>query len=284
MGDNLGGNRQGPDGGQSYDDLTSPKFGGGAAASSARPEPSSTGAGRTDSGMLDLADSDERLPWLESEEDYEEERRASGGTAGFLLGALIALAVLIGAIWWLSNRRDATEQVAEGGVIAAPPGPYKEAPKNPGGKTFAGTGDSSYAVSAGQTRPARLGTGEIPGEPASSPAQAAVTKAAELAAKANPAPKAAPAPTPAPTAAATPAVSGVAVQIGAYSTEALAKAAWDRSSQRYDALSGVRYRIQQGRADIGTVYRLQAMAPDAASASALCTRLKSQGLACQVKN
>jgi len=41
--------------------------------------------------------------------------------------------------------------------------------------------------------------------------------------------------------------------------------------------------VLQGTADIGTVYRLQAVAPDAAAANALCATLKASGVACQVK-
>ncbi|MDR2858363.1 MAG: SPOR domain-containing protein, partial [Novosphingobium sp.] len=49
-------------------------------------------------------------------------------------------------------------------------------------------------------------------------------------------------------------------------------------------LAGLRHRVIEGRADIGTVYRLQAVPGDAAAAQALCARLKAAGLACQVKN
>ena len=58
---------------------------------------------------------------------------------------------------------------------------------------------------------------------------------------------------------------------------------WSRLTQQYSALSGQRYRIVEGKADIGTVFRLQAVPGDAAAAQALCGRLKSAGLACQVK-
>ena len=40
----------------------------------------------------------------------------------------------------------------------------------------------------------------------------------------------------------------------------------------------------EGKADIGTVYRLQAIAADAAAARTLCGQLRSAGLACQVKD
>lgn len=213
-----------------------------------------------ETAQLDLKDADERLPWLESDDDGEDEAESGAGrVVAIVLASLGILALLVGAIWYTSHRTGGTEQVAEGGVIKAPAEPYKEAPENPGGKTFAGTGDSSFAVSEGQTRPARLGRETGAAKPAATPSTAA---AAEPAAP----------------------VSGVGVQIAAYSNEAQAKAGWDRLSQQHEALKGMPHRIQQGTADIGTVYRLQAVTPDAAAAQALCAKLKAAGLACQVKN
>ena len=78
-------------------------------------------------------------------------------------------------------------------------------------------------------------------------------------------------------------MSGVGVQIGAFSTNASAEAAWTKLAQQHSALSGVRHRVLQGSADIGTVYRLQAVPGDAAAANALCGKLKAGGLSCQIK-
>jgi dihydroxyacetone kinase len=39
----------------------------------------------------------------------------------------------------------------------------------------------------------------------------------------------------------------------------------------------------EGQADIGKVYRLQAVADDVAAAKRLCDALQSDGVACQVK-
>lgn len=208
---------------------------------------------------LDLAE-EERLPWLESvddEDDYD------GGDSGrlvvFLIVGLAVLAALVGGIWWASHRGPSEELQADGTVIEAPKTPYKEAPKAPGGKTFAGTGDTSYAVSEGQTRTPKLDQGGEVVKPAVDPAK--------------------------PAAAAAPAPSGVGVQVGAYTSIATAEAGWTRLSQQHGSvLSGVKHRVVEGKADIGTVYRLQALAGDAAGANDLCARLKAAGLACQVKN
>jgi hypothetical protein len=208
---------------------------------------------------LDL-DEEERLPWLESIDDEDDYEGAdSGRLVLFLIAGLVVLAALVGGIWWASHRGANDALQADGTVIEAPRTPYKEAPKNPGGKTFAGTGDTSYAVSEGQTRTAKLAHGKEVVEPA--------------AGSAKPGTPAAPAPT------------GVGVQIGAYTSLPTAEAGWTRLSQQNAAvLSGVKHRVVEGKADIGTVFRLQALAGDAAGANDLCSRLKAAGVACQVKN
>ena len=43
------------------------------------------------------------------------------------------------------------------------------------------------------------------------------------------------------------------------------------------------HRAVEGKADIGTVYRLQAIAADLGAATALCNKLQGEGLKCQVK-
>jgi len=213
--------------------------------------------------QLSLGDEDVRLPWLESDDDEDDYQ--GGGTGqliGLLLMGLLALAVVGGALWWFTQPRG-NELVADGGVIKAPATPYKEKPENPGGKTFDGTGDTSFAVSEGQTRPARLGLETGPAATPAAPAAPAKPDAA--------------APAPGDT-------GGVGVQIAAYSNKPAAEAGWTRLSAQYEALASQRHRIVEGKADIGTVYRLQVVAADAGAANALCRDLKGKGLACQVKN
>lgn len=222
--------------------------------------------------QLTLAEEEERLPWLESPEDDWDEPQdsANGKLAGFVLMGLVALAAIVGGIWWITNRGPDPDLVADGSVIEAPDQPYKEAPQDPGGKTFDGTGDSSFAVSEGQNRPPQLG-GEAGAPVAPAPAPAVV-----------PAQTAAPAA--APTGAPAAASGGVGVQVGAFSSKATAEAGWTKLvGQAGAVLSGVPHRVIAGNADIGTVYRLQAVAPDAASAQALCGKLKAAGISCQVK-
>lgn len=213
-----------------------------------------------ETGRLEFGDDDVRLPWLETDGDDEEEYHSfnAGQLVALLILGVLALAVIGGGIWWAIGRHKVEAVVADGSVIAAPVQPYKERPKDAGGKTFAGTGDTAFAVSEGQTRPARLGD-----------APAAKPVAASPSTTAGPA---------------EPAATGVGVQVAAYSNRAQAEAGWTRLSTQYEALSGLKHRVVEGNADIGTVYRLQVLAGDVAGANALCSKLKAAGLACQVKH
>lgn len=224
---------------------------------------------------LSLANADEPLPWLESD-DYEEEEQGSG-IGRLLLTFLVGLAA-IGAVlyglWYWSNRPD-PELVADGSTIAAPEGPMKERPEDPGGKTFAGTGDVAPGVGEGETREGRLATGSATA-PAAQPERPSATGTTAPRPTIDAAGSRAPQ--------STAATGGVGVQIGAYSSRAAAETGWNVLNRQTDALSGVRYRIVEGQIESGTVYRLQAVPGDSAAASALCARLKGQGIPCQVKN
>lgn len=211
---------------------------------------------------------DERLPWLESDSEGDEPPvYDTGRLVGLGLIMLVALVVLVGGVWFFANRGATSGPAPDGSLIAAPATPYKERPASPGGKTFAGTGDTSYAVGEGR---------EVEGKLAASAPQ---PLAAPLL-SATPTPSAAPVAVPSADAGLP---AGTAVQVGAYSSRADAEAGWQRLTGQTEALSGVSHRIVAGRADIGTVYRLQAAGGDKAGAQALCARLKAAGIACQVK-
>ncbi|RDC59307.1 hypothetical protein HME9302_00494 [Alteripontixanthobacter maritimus] len=221
---------------------------------------------------LELANEDERLPWLESA-DYDEEEPGTdtGKIIAFVLLALVALALLIGGIWWLSNRGSDSDLVAEGGTLAAPEGDYKERPEDRGGREFEGAGDSAPAVGEGQSREGRLAnsntnagsTGESDARPSIDRNQSGErqTPASDNAAS-----------------------GGVGVQVAAYSTPAGAERGWQVLSRQTDVLKGVKYRVVKGEIDRGTVYRLQAVTSSTAAARKLCDALKADGLPCQVKS
>jgi cell division septation protein DedD len=77
---------------------------------------------------------------------------------------------------------------------------------------------------------------------------------------------------------------GVGVQVGAYASREQAEAGWVTLKSQYEPLGGVSHRIVQGQADIGTVYRLQAVPGDGTAARSLCSGMKAAGMSCQVKN
>ncbi|MFN2098619.1 SPOR domain-containing protein [Altererythrobacter sp. MF3-039] len=214
------------------------------------------------SEQLVLTDGDdERLPWLEASDFDDEERGIDGGRlAGFALLLLLLGGSVGAAVWWFTQGEASAELQPEGTVIAAPAGPYKVRPADAGGKTFEGTGDTSFKVGEGQRSEGTLG------------------------ASPEPTPSAAPAdePSPIPSENSEP-PSGPVVQVGAYATRASAQEGWRTLMRQTDKLNGVKHRIVQGTADIGVVYRLQAVPGDLNAARQLCAALKNDGVACQVK-
>lgn len=211
---------------------------------------------------LDLANADS-LPWLESDEDDED---AGGLDAGqimmFAAGLVAVLALVVGAVWWFSNRAAGSDAVADGSVIAAPEGPIKQRPDDPGGKTFAGTGNVAPVVGEGGSRPAVVAEKPMPTPSAvAKPSVSTVPMAVPAAGD----------------------VPGVGVQLAAYGTRARAEQGWTDIGRRTDALAGVKYRVVEGKVDIGTVYRLQAVVGSRAEADRLCGELKADGVDCQVK-
>lgn len=217
--------------------------------------------GSAPADRLALGD-EERLPWLEGADDVDFEEPADGNSRmiGFGVLAVLLLAALVGGIYWITHRGAATA-AADGSLIAASTEPYKVAPKDPGGKTFEGTGDASFKVSEGEKPVANLAGSVAPAPAAPKPA------ASPVAAGAAPAT----------------AGSGVGVQVGAFSTSASAEAAWSKLVAAHGALSGLSHRVVEGKADMATVFRLQAVAGDMAGANALCAKLQAGGLKCQVK-
>ncbi|GAB5348085.1 SPOR domain-containing protein [Alteriqipengyuania sp. 357] len=220
-----------------------------------------------DENDLGLVSDDDALPWLESS-DYEEiESVDAWRVTGFVVLGLVAFALLVGSIWYVVSRNDPGAPQADGSVIEAPEGPYKERPEDPGGKTFEGTGDMAPAVGEGETREGRLAERTATPEPV-----------AEDQAKQDSTDKSEPEPS-------TPAArdNRIAVQVGAYRDKATAEAGWRQLQRQTDALSGVQYRIVKGEADIGTVYRLQALPGNMAAARRLRSALEDDGVASQIK-
>ncbi|MET0179960.1 MAG: SPOR domain-containing protein [Novosphingobium sp.] len=204
-------------------------------------------------GSRQALDEEVRVPWLEPpDEDIGDDDAVDGARIlRFALVPLAALALVGGAVWYAGHRA-ASPGPADGSLVRAEPGPYKVRPDKPGGETFAGTGDSSFAVSEGESRGARLAPVETP--------------PATLAADTTPGPR-----------------TEVGVQLGAFMDAKAAEAGWTAIVQRNPGLGGFSHRVVEGRADIGPVFRLQVVTADVAAATALCASLVERGQGCQVK-
>jgi hypothetical protein len=198
---------------------------------------------------LDLGD---RLPWLE--DDEESERDASTGRMIAALLAVIALLGLAGGgFWYFRHRQEQAAMVLAGGVIKAPPGPYKVRPTDAGGAIAPGTGDTAFLVAQGKSPRAPVAT---------------AAGGVDLAGPAAPASGSA----------------GVGVQLGAFSGAEDAERAWPALAARFPMLSGLHHRVVEMPGDLGSVYGLQAVTENAANADALCQQLRAGGLKCQVRD
>ena len=218
-------------------------------------------------GELDLSETDS-LPWLEADEDD----KGAGGVdtaqiVGFAVVLLALLTGIVGAIYLMTNRSSEGTFVADGSTIEAPEGPVKERPEDPGGKEFAGTGNVAPAVGEGETREGRIGSEE--GAQGSKLASAD-GEATEPPSTSEPKP--------------TPVASGGAyVQLAAYGTRSRAEQGWQDLSRQTSSLSGRSHRVVEAQVGGATVYRLQVIQPDRASATELCRAIKADGLDCAVK-
>jgi len=212
---------------------------------------------------LAFAHEDERLPWLESDDEAEEPGVDTGRVIAFVVGALVLLGLVIGALWWVFRDRSETAIVADGSTIAAPAGPYKTRPTDPGGAEAVGTGNASFAVAEGKGPEGKVASPDEAPRPSIDREQAGGGAAPG---------------------GATPAGGSVGVQVGAYSSRDRAEAGWSTLSTRYPALGGVSHRVVEGVVDGSPIFRLQAVASDVKAAQSLCSTLQGQGGDCQVKN
>jgi hypothetical protein len=195
----------------------------------------------TADGQL-IADEEERLPWLESADDYSSGSGSSMKILGLLLLAALFIALVFGMVYLLQNRDGQIASSGSGQLIKAPEGDYKVAPKDTGGKKFQGTGDASPAAAEGEERVSALaGADKTTVKP-----------------------------------------GNVLVQLGAYSNEAQANSGWASLSGRFNYIGALPKKIAAAQVEGGTVYRLSAIAPDEATANSVCARLKTSGQSCIV--
>lgn len=249
----------------------------------------------TDSGADEAGlglDSEDRLPWLEPADGFEEDGEVSPvRLLVMVLGGLLLIGAVLGGLWWVQNGGTR----GKGELIAAQEGDYKVVPKDSGARTFDGEGDASFAASEGAEPAGRVDPTRMPEEPAVTPDEReAAAKAAKKAAADKAAAKKAAAPT-APTAekgkesvgapaAAVAATEGAGwVQLGAFSNEAAANKAWANLSKRFAYLSDLNRAVSPTKLDSGgTVYRLRVSAGSAGNAANLCGKLRVAGENCVI--
>ncbi len=207
----------------------------------------------TNRDSLDL-DEEERLPWLESAEDYDDGDEYSPIRVALFVGAgLLLLAAIVGGIYWLQNR-DGGGLDGTGELITAQEGDYKVRPDDPQARQFEGEGDASFAASEGQETPAQLGNPVATEAPIRKPDAAPAADAA----------------------------GSALIQLGAFSSASLADNSWSGYARRFEAIDSLPKKIIPGKLDGGTIYRLNAVAPSREAAQQICNNLKAAGESCLV--
>lgn len=239
---------------------------------------------------MELRDED-RLPWLEPAEDFDEEEGISPAKlAAFVIAGLVAIGIVIGGIYWWQGRQMGVTG-GEGELIAAQEGDYKVKPDQPGGMAVEGKGDTAFATSAGEAPKGAIDLDALPEAPVerAAPAPAPQPKApvqaqAKGVAKVPEsggrlAPKA---PAAQPGAPARAAAGGTLIQLGAFSSEASANKAWERLSKRFAFLAPLGKSVASTEVSGATLYRLRANAGSSEQARDFCGRLKVGGENCIV--
>lgn len=240
---------------------------------------------------------------------------------GFLaLIAILTIGVVVG-ITLVSGREDApidVPAVGEEVPVLTSPGPWKRPPSGPDvdGIPVEGQGQVIYGTGVGQETEAAIDTSALPEDPLPRPGTAeealptvdeALETDARIAAPA-PAPVVRPAPAqpkapkpvdtvvpkevrpapaqpkvitaPPPQAAAS--GNGSVLQLGAFSSQSRARAAFKSLTDRYSYLAGMEPMIVPVESDGKTLYRLRAQAAGAAAAKDICGRLRVAGEPCTV--
>jgi hypothetical protein len=226
--------------------------------------------------MTDIrADEDDRLPWLEA---VEEEGGEGGPSAVKLIVAVLiglaAIGGIVGGIFWMGNRETAENRAPE--TIAAPEGPYKVKPDNPGGMAVEGQGATAFDAAQGGTPNASIDTDAVPEAPVTAQPRAAAPAAKEPPLLKAPPPTNAPAPKAA-AASAPAAAGGGTIQLGAFPNSATAEKAWKALAGRFAYLAPLSHNVVSAQVNGKTWYRLRAGGPGAAN---VCGRLRVAGENC----
>ncbi len=262
-------------------------------------------------------------PWLD-EADYEDDEGETHTLVGrrTLFGLLALIAILtigvVVGITLVSGREDAPIDVPAVGEeipVLASPGPWKRLPSGPDvdGIPVEGQGRVIYGTGVGAETEAMIDTAALPEDPLPRPGTEvevlpAVDEALEAAPPAPPPgavrPASAPPMAPKPADTVTPgavrpapagpkivsapppeaAGSGAVLQLGAFSSQSRARAAFKSLADRYSYLAGMEPMIVRHESDGRTLYRLRSQAAGSAAARDICGRLRVAGEPCAVVN
>ncbi|MFQ3665419.1 MAG: SPOR domain-containing protein [Sphingomonadaceae bacterium] len=253
---------------------------------------------------------DGREPWLEAADPQADEPSHTligKRTLIVLGGGLLLLAGIVAAgVWLISEKADAPIDVPVGEIpVVASPGPWKVPAEGPeaDGVPVEGQGQLLFPAGEGQDPPARIDPERLPEEPLPPVAEKAPGPPTDLLdfettdwpvreerlpgdpplpsrTPERPAPRPEPRadPTPAPDKAPPPAVAASStIQLGAFSTEARARAHWKDLSARFPYVAELSVAVAPVASEGRTLYRLRASGPGAAEA---CNRLKIAGETC----
>jgi hypothetical protein len=229
---------------------------------------------------------EDRLPWLETVEPDEDDSVGLGRVVALVVLGLGVLAAIIFGIYSLQHRQPA----GDGQLIAAPEGDYKVKPDQPGGLKVVGEGDSAIATSAGKGAGNGAidlrGVPETPIDGKRARMAAAKTEAGRNAVAQVPASGgrlvAAAQVAPSRAGGAGAAAAGSLVQLGAFPSEAVANAAWDKFAKRFAYIAPLGKSVQPVATGGRTLYRLRVDAGSANQAADICGRLRVAGETCFV--
>lgn len=212
---------------------------------------------------------DQHLPWLQAVEDDDEPRGVSARRMLGFLSVVLVAAGLVGASFFYLGRMNASGD-GPPELIAAPPGPYKVRPPDPGGLDVSGESRTAFETSAGEDRDARLDLDSMPEQPIAAPLKEEPKRLPGNETR-EPLP-----------ATGTPPVktggSGSVIQLGAFQNQAQAERAWSALSARFPKVAAMTKLIVPFTGGI----RLRASAPSPADARAACQSLRAAGENCFV--
>lgn len=239
--------------------------------------------------VLDARD-EERLPWLEAVEEDDEEGVGLVTLIGGVLVVLLAIALVVGGIFWLRGDGDPAPDGAE--LIAAPEDDYRVRPSEAGGMEVEGEGDAAFAASGGGSPEGRIDRSATPEEPVAGRRVAAGEgestaggSSARIPASNRRLDESAPRAQSSGGAASSggvTAASGRLIQLGAFSSEAAANRAWTQISRTNNTLNSLDHSVSSVQAGGRTLFRLRVAASSREAARSLCTRLRNSGQACSV--